>query len=84
MAPGSPEGQGSRKCTAQHTHTHFPHCSLCITIRRQWTWTNQLKMAEVSMEVPVWRVIACNQIPSRELVQGVYPWFVDRVTSGAV
>lgn len=30
-------------------------------------------MAEVSMEVPAWRVLACNQIPHRELVQGVCP-----------
>lgn len=25
------------------------------------------------MEVPVWRVLACNQILHRELVQGVCP-----------
>ena len=30
-------------------------------------------MADASMAMPVWRLVACNQIPPRQLAQGVYP-----------
>lgn len=64
------------RVVVQHTHTYTTFLIRLCTSLFGDNWNGQITgggMVEVSMEVSAWRVLACNQIPQRELVQGVCP-----------